>query len=73
MSDVALSASGGPLLPKLSNPPPGRPNLGEKPRLAAILIFSGLLLAGIFLMLYGLIHDVAVTGAEPLRSGPSCC
>ncbi len=70
MSDVVLPASGGPLLPKLSNPPPGRPNLDEKPHLAAILIFSGLLLAGVFLMLYGLIHDVAVTGAEPLAIGP---
>ncbi len=66
MSDIALPAAEGTLYPER---PPRRPNLDAKPNLAAILIFSGLLLAGVLLTLYGLMHDVSAAGSEPLAIG----
>ncbi len=47
----------------------GRPHLDAKPPVGGIIIFIGLLIAGVLFALYGLSHDVTMAGGEPLATG----
>jgi PiT family inorganic phosphate transporter len=68
MSEIALPGAALPI-PEAGGPRPPRPHMDHRPPAAAIFIFSVLLLAGVGLTVYGLTHDVAVAGGEPLAIG----
>ncbi len=56
----------------LSSPAPGgaiRPNLDARPHIAGIIVFCGLLVAGLLFTLYGLSADMDESGAGPLAIG----
>ena len=65
MSDIALDPTHAGSAPGVS----GRPHLDAKPPVAGIIIFIGLLVAGVLFALYGLSHDVTMAGGEPLATG----
>ncbi len=47
----------------------GRPHMDAKPHIGAIIVFIGLLVAGVLFALYGLSSDVTSAGGEPLATG----
>ena len=66
MSDATLAQS----LPEVAIAAAAhRPDLDAKPHFAGIIVFAGLLLAGVLFTLYGLTSDMSESGAQPLAIG----